>query len=211
MGIVEGNINVDLGYGKANFVSMGDLTADIKYSSLKVNQLNKANFVSKYSKVFIDEGISLTCDTKYDDYTLGAIGDISNVGKYDDFNIESVGSLNLDTKYTNLTTADLLESADLKFKYGSIKVHHIHQSFNKIEIESDYVAVKLGMDKNASFAFDIDAEYAPVDLPDDYDFSSRNKYKNNFEGKGNSGSGSGGMLKVTLDYGSLKVYKYKSE
>ena len=83
----------------------------------------------------------------------------------------------------------------------------MNTSTNSIKIESDYTGIKIGLDSNFSFDFEIELDYASLNGDDDFEFTKKNIESHSKHYAGHKGStNSGNLIKINSDYGSVTFF-----
>jgi hypothetical protein len=140
---------IDLGYSDASIEESDWLKITMKYSNLNMTSSGAIILMSKYSKISLDECSSLVIDGKYDVYRLGKLANLVAVCGYSNFEIEEIREkLNMETEYTDC------------------KINYIPVTFTSIDITNKYGGYRIGIDPEASYQIDGQAEYAKISYPD---------------------------------------------
>jgi S-adenosylmethionine hydrolase len=103
---VKGNTQLKLGYGKGTMVKIKNLNAEIKYSHLYADEVQKADLITKYSTINILHANKLNISSGYDNYKIGGIESIDIETKYSGYNLtlaQQVEKVNLNGSYTGFT------------------------------------------------------------------------------------------------------------
>lgn len=151
--IMRGNIEplskVILKYGKGSIEEADWLTLEVKYChKFELNKATALVVMSGYSKVFVDQASSIVVDSKYDNFSLGEVNNFVAESGYTDYRF-------------NMVRNKLI----LTNKYGNCEVTSIPKTFEKIEVDSKYGTVKLGIDPGASYQLNGDAGYGEITFP----------------------------------------------
>ena len=101
-----------------------------------------------------------------------------------------------------------IKNVTIDADYGSIKIDNLTANAGNVSINSDYVGIKIGIDPNYDFDFDIDLEYGSLNEDDGFHYNkqrieSGDKYYVGYHGKENSGN----LVRISSDYGSVTFYK----
>jgi hypothetical protein len=140
---------IDLGYSDASIEESDWLKVTMKYSNLNMNTASAIILLSKYSKISLSECSSLVIEGKYDVYRLGKLSNLVASCSYSNFEVEEIrDKLSMDTEY------------------GDCKVDYVPATFSSIDITTKYGGYRIGIDPNASYQIDGQAEYAKISYPD---------------------------------------------
>jgi hypothetical protein len=140
---------IDLGYSDASIEESDWLKVTMKYSNLNMNTTSAIILLSKYSKISISECSSLVIDGKYDSYRLGKLSNLVAVCAYSPFEIDEVR-----------------EKLSMETEYSDCKIEYVPATFSSIDITTKYGGYRIGIDPNASYQIDGQAEYAKISYPD---------------------------------------------
>ena len=91
--------------------------------------------------------------------------------------------------------------------YGSISVKRLAKDFESVDIDGQYAGIKIGIDEDAVFDFELDLQYAGFKYDDDkmefYKKISKTT-KKYYEGKYGKGS-SDSRIKIRSQYGGVSI------
>jgi hypothetical protein len=180
---------IDLAYSDASIEESDWLKINMKYSNLNMNTSGAIVLLSKYSKISIDECSSLVIEGKYDVYRFGRMANLVAASAYSNFEIE-----------------EIREKISMETEYSDFKVGFVPASFKSIEINNKYGGYKIGIDENASYQLNGQAEYAKISYPD-IGKVSRITENTSMQVNGNVGSDSNpdATVRITTKYGSVKL------
>ena len=149
---------LSLAYSDANIEQCSWLKANIRYSKFNIDKSKALIIVSQYSKVFLTKGSSLVTVSKYDTYNIGDFINFITEAGYCNFKINSVSKLfKAETEYTD------------------VKINHITDKFESININSKYGAYKLAIDKNSSYYLKGTVNYGDIIYPNNSRVSRNQK------------------------------------
>lgn len=137
---VKGNTNILLGYGNGTMGKAKNVSAEIKYSNLKAEEIKKADLITKYSNVNILNANVLKISSGYDTYRIGGIESIDIDAKYGGYTLslgQQVEKVRLFGSYTGF---NLKMPNDNSFefytigKYASFKFpSSVHFNLKRVE------------------------------------------------------------------------------
>jgi hypothetical protein len=195
-------------YGSGEIENCKDITADLGYVSgegFKVGICENVELDTKYSKIRIKSAKDITADAGYDNYGIGTADAFKLDGNYNKINITDVVDFSADTRYTNINIEELRGSVNLEMGYGGLEIYKVHKEFREIDVDCKYASVKIGTASDASYNFDLDADYAGIEVPDNSDIRIRDNDSNSKHVEGQVGSNPSGRIKVNSSYGSIKI------
>ncbi|MBN2520883.1 MAG: hypothetical protein JXB17_10290 [Bacteroidales bacterium] len=139
---------ISLGYSNGTIEKCEWLKCEIKYSNLKIEEGKALILYSRYSKAKIGETSSIVTDSKYDSYDIGKLKNLVIESEYGNFKIQNLsGKLESDSKYTH------------------VKIDYIPENFENINIDNKNGSIKIGIDDNASYIIDGEADYCDIEYP----------------------------------------------
>ena len=201
-------VTVECKYGMGEIGTCNNLNADLGYVSgegFQVEKCSNAEIDSKYSKIKIKNAKTINADAGYDNYDIGYTEVFKLDGNYNKINIDDVVDFSTDTKYTNINIEELRGSADIDMGYGGLDIYKVHAGFKSIIVDSKYAAVKMRIASDATYEVNLDADYAGIEYPENLDVRISDKDNNSKHVEGRVGSNPSGTIKVTSDYGSIKI------
>ncbi len=91
--------------------------------------------------------------------------------------------------------------------YGAISVKRLVKGFERVEIDGQYAGIKIGVDSDAVFDFELDLQYASFKGVDDkMEFSKKisKTTKKYYEGKFGKGNSSASIF-IRSQYGGVSI------
>ncbi len=171
------------------YIKSGKIHAD--YSGYTVSKTEDLDISADYSKSRIEvaENINYSCD-------------------YGGITIEKVNNVVGNGDYLTTRIGDVYKNVSIKADYGSLKIDKLQASAGNVNINSDYVGIKIGVDPAYNFDFEIDLEYASLNDADGFQYNKKkiesgDKYYLGYYGNQNSGN----LVQISSDYGSVTFYK----
>ena len=171
------------------YIKSGNIHAD--YSGYTVSKTEDLEISADYtkSKIEVAENINYSCD-------------------YGGLTIEKVNNVVGNGDYLTTRLGDVYKNVSIKADYGSLKIDKLQASAGNVDINSDYVGIKIGIDPAYNFDFEFDLEHASLNDTDGFEYSKKkiesgDKYYLGYHGKQNSGN----MVQISSDYGSVTFNK----
>jgi hypothetical protein len=143
--------HVYLAYSNGDIQEVNWLKLTLKYTpdQCEIGKSKALIALTKYSKLEVGESSSLVCESKYDDYRIGTLSNLVVEAKYTDFKVNRVN-----------------KQIDLESKYGDFDVNTVPRDFKKIKIDNSYGQIDIGIDSDASYRLEGEAQYTSIDYPD---------------------------------------------
>jgi len=176
---VGGAVNLYLGYGNGTFLNTQDVEAEIKYSKLRMGDVGHVNMTTKYSKLTFNNTKNLKTVSGYDNFTIGG---------------------------TNVDIGKCANGADVQLSYGGLKIDELAAGFDKVDVTGSYSGIKIGIHSDANYTLNASSRYAGISYPSGLDVRRDVHSGQNKEISGTKGSGSGGSIHITSNYGGIKVW-----
>jgi hypothetical protein len=180
---------INICYSKAEVTEVNWLKLDMSYSRIEFETAKAIMVMSKYSKLYLNDSRSIVAESKYDTYHIGEVDNFVFTGAY--------GSLKFD---------QLNKTLKLDMKYTSCRINYIPSGFEKINIENRYGDIKLGIDSNASYKIDGNAEYAKIHIPSGSKVSRiEENTKLSINGLVGTDPNTSSVVKINTKYGSIHL------
>jgi len=180
------SINLDYSTGTTiEFLKNGNIDAD--YSTITIGKIGDLSLKADYSTITIGNGLTIEYDLDYGNLTIGNA--VSIVGTSD---------------YTSLSFGTISEYASINADYGNLKIDEMGPNFTSVDIDTEYLGVKIGVNRNSSFKLDVHTQYGSVKVPSKMDITNRLEKNTKTELKGTYNGGKGKMI-INTQYGSVKI------
>ncbi len=208
----EGALVADLSYGNlsAQSISKSKPVFNLKYSDLKIDDIEDVTINASYSDVKITKARDIQTKGMYTDYKIGTAGSFATTGSsmYGDINISTVTSITTDSKYSDIVIGNLVSDMTAKTTYGDITIKAISSKTKSIDVSATYSDLVLSVPENTNVAFDAELTYGDVSISKKYSVKyTENKETNIKTVKvGQIGTGTPKtQIKVRNVYGDLQI------
>lgn len=182
----NGDMEINLGYGKADISSSNDLEVNVSYSTMNFGSADDLQLESRYTVINLGEASSVNVDSKYDT-----------------FNFEEIESLTAKTKYTHIKIEELSKSLNIDAGYGGVRVDEVGDNFESIDISNSYGEISLGLDE-LSYSLHAECEHCGISYPENNFAGNRMKENHTQKLEGNVGTG-GGSVVVKSRFGKINL------
>jgi len=205
-----GNARISCDYGK---MDIGELRGRSNYLNFDYTRNSHIGFVTNaeinadYSDYEIEEADQLNISADYSNSRLGKVSKVDFNCDYGSVEIDKVKVLIGNGDYLTTKINRIFTSADINLDYGSLSIEKVIKGAKNISIDTDYAGVKLGFDNEMSFNFDIRTSYGSISGLDDLNVQKRSRENNGNKASGSYGSGGGGQINISTNYGSVKFNK----
>ena len=182
-----------------------DLSMDIAFSKVDVEQTKDLALVLSYSKLKLDKGDNLKLETRYSGVNINNCKQIDASSKYDNYSIQNLNVLIINSMYTGISVNKLSGKLNLTNGYGGVTIKEIPAGFESITVESKYAGIKLGIAADASYKLNGKVRYCDIKHPD----GKLNKMRENtsYEVDGTIGNSENPKSTVRIDssYGGVSL------
>jgi hypothetical protein len=204
---LEGKATINCDYGKLNIGELLNISNSINIdytNNSTISYMKNGTVNADYSTLRIDKAGNIELNADYSHIAFGTVNRLNYSCDYGSLKIGNAENMNGTSDYMNLTVEKLLESGTFNLDYGSLKVQELGQRLRKLNIQSSYTHVKLGLHPNVSFDITAALSYSGFKHGDRFTFNKEiekptSKY---YEGYYNSPN-SGNQISIKSSYGSI--------
>lgn len=200
---VEKNFKAEVSYGSitANNL-MADSEIELKYSDLNVTYAKNLELELKSSNAKINKVEFIDADVKYSDFTATEIyrGVFDN--KYSDIKIENINEIKTKNEYSDMRIANLSQKLYADVLQCDLKAN-VSAKKPDIDIDALYSDIKLTVNENSAFNYDIRTTYGDINCGDIMGANAGKISEGRIVGK--CGDGSTGNVKIEAEYGNVKI------
>jgi hypothetical protein len=207
---LSGKANINCDYGK---IYVGELSANNNNINLDycatstIAFMKSGNINVDYSKITIEESEKLKVNGDYSTLKFDKVGDINFNADYGSITIDEATNVNGNADYVSMRFGTIKKNLIINSEYGAISIKRLVKGFERVEIDGQYAGIKIGVDSDAVFEFELDLQYAGF-RGEDYKMefykkiskSSKKYYEGKF-GKGNSSS----KITIRSQYGGVSI------
>jgi hypothetical protein len=203
---ISNDADISIGYGKAWLAGVKNLYGQISYSELNVAEAADIQLDTKYSTTKVDKANNLRITSKYDDFRFENIEELRLQTKYANLKSNNIRAAYITAQYTNLDLASVRDVFDADLTYGKLDINNLSRNFSNVNVVGKYTAVKVGVEKGASYRFDAEVAHADTHVPSGATVKTRvdSGQKEAVQGyMGNEGAKA--LLRARLAYGDLVI------
>ena len=206
---LKGNAKISSDYGR---IMIGELHGDENILNFDYTRNSSIDYVKRakvnadYSEFTIGEAGTLLINADYTDSNIGKVENLSFNNDYGSLKVNKLRNIKGEGDYLSVKLGSLYGTANLSMDYGSLLIDRLMPSVKNVGIESDYTGIKIGYDKEAPFAFEVNTSYGDVKGLDSNGFtvnkrnqSSGDSYHEGYYLSGNTG----GKVRIDSSYGSV--------
>jgi len=212
---LDGSCKINCDYGSLRAGRLNNKSNKIYMDYGKnstIDFVNAAKINTDYSYLSIERANELQINADYSHFELNQIESIHYNNDYGSLKIEKAKTVKGSGDYLTLKVYELDEEFDVDCDFGSIKLYQINEGFKRININSDYTGVKLGVKPDASFNFDFQTSYADISiesLKEEYNIREKKMFSKHYTGFVNSENNNSNIT-VNASYANIKLYRTKN-
>lgn len=204
---INGKTDINLDYGKliAGELLNASNTINMDYSQgSSIEYLKNGDINTDYSTIEIEKAGNIDLVADYSTITIHQANDISFNLDYGNLNINSAHSIEGNSDYTQLKFGKIADVLVVNGDYGGLKVDEMGADFSRVNIETQYIGVKIGVHNNSSFKFYGNTQYGEVKVPSNMNITNHLEKNKRTEIEGTY-NGTKGEIKINTRYGSVKI------
>ncbi|AUC84721.1 hypothetical protein CW731_05175 [Polaribacter sp. ALD11] len=210
LGNLSGKAAINCDYGK---ISIGELSAinneiNLDYcSSSSIVSMKSGSINVDYSKLTIDNSENIKLNADYSTVKFDKAGNLDYNLDYGAITINDAESIHGNSDYVTLRFGTVRKKLIIDSEYGSITIKKLMNGFEKVDITGQYTGIKIGVENEISFNFEIDLQYSSFKRDDDKVelfksiTKSTKKYYKGIYGQGKTNS----ILNINSQYGSVRI------
>lgn len=212
-----GDVMVDQLNGKADFncdygkLIVGDLNNDsndinLDYSSgSTIDYLKNGNINIDYTTIEIEKAGDVDLNGDYCTTSFGSVNNIDFNCDYGNLTVESANNVDGNSDYANLKFGKIASKLILEADYGNIKVEEMGANFGLVDVNTEYIGVKIGVDSSSSFTLKAESQYGGINLPESMDIRTQVEKNSSKKIEGTYNGGGNAKINITTQYGSIKI------
>ncbi|MCL7764714.1 hypothetical protein MPF19_14920 [Polaribacter sp. Z014] len=207
---LEGKAVISCDYGKISIGNLSSKDNDIRLNyatSSSIHYMKDGEVNIDYSKLNIENSESVRVVADYSNIKLEKALRVDFNCDYGSLSIDEVESVKGNSDYVSMHFGTVKKYLFIETDYGSLTVKNLAKGFENVDIDAEYAGVRIGVDPNAVFEFEIDLQYAGFSRSDEnitfYKSISKatEKYYEGKFGKGKTNS----KLKIKSQYGGVNI------
>jgi hypothetical protein len=213
---LTGLVNLDIKYGNltAGKLTRGNIKPlnrlNLAYGKGTIDEAGWLDLTARYvGGLDIEKSQALLLDSKYSKLSLGETSSIVGESKYDNIRIGKINNLVLENGYCEVNVGELTKKLTYNGSYGSFEIESIPAGFEKLDTDTRYMGIKLGINESASYKLDARLSYGGIKYNEDKFRNERRIIENNrSEITGTIGDETSpvSMVNISSSYGSVRLY-----
>ncbi len=204
----DGPATLDISYGniKADAFT-NDLNLELSFGDGDIRTARKSNMNVKYSKLRMDKVGNAIIDQQFSDLEIENLEDVNLDSKYGNLEFGSLNNITGKVSFSGFELDLLRKSMDLVTSYsGDFTVRKVNRDFQRISLDGKFGSFDLGLQSGANATIESDLRYCDMSYSGvPFEFNYVVKDHNSKEFRGKLGSGQGGSIKISSEYGDVKV------
>lgn len=204
---LEGSAEINCDYGK---IVIGELLnsnndINIDYTNKStIDYMKDGDINADYSTLHIEKTGRIDLNADYSHISFGTVENLDYNCDYGDIKIDECGIITGNNDYMHTFIGKLNGAAIFDVDYGSIKINSLGDNFEKIDIESSYTQIKIGVNSTNSFNITATLGYGNLKYDNDFNFNkeivkSSSKYYEGYYNSPNSNS----TITLKTSYGNI--------
>jgi len=208
---LNGKANISCDYGKIIIGNLNhpDNTINIDYTSnSSIEFMNGGSINADYS------GFTLAMAKQIDlnaDYTSSKFENIEKLQfscDYGSVEVKNGNHINGSGDYLTMKFGNIYKNIKVEADYGGIKIERMMKGFSSVDLKADYTGIKVGVDPEADYRFNIITSYGGLDYPQGQLEFEKKIVKNSsssYEGYAKNQT-SGSLIRIETSYGGINLY-----
>lgn len=205
---LDGKADINCDYGKLIAGELNGSGNDINldYSSgSTIDYLNNADINIDYTTIDVDKAGDVSLNGDYCSSTFGEVKNLNFNCDYGNLNVDNANSIDGNSDYTNLKFGKIASRLMIEADYGNLKVDEMGENFSLVNVNTEYIGVKIGVHSNSSFTLKVESQYGGINVPEAVDITSQIEKNSNKKIEGTYNGGSKGKINISTQYGSIKI------
>ena len=205
---IEGAADINCDYGKISIGELHNINNNINLdycSSSTIEYMNEGSLNLDYSKIILDKTKKAKITADYSTVKLGIANNVNFNIDYGSMVANEVDYITGNSDYASVKIGTLNKRLNIESDYGAISIRNLAKGFESVQIDTEYAGVRIGINNETSFDFEINLRYATFNRNNDNIdmFKSISKSSNKYyQGKYGKGTTSG-TIKITSQYGGV--------
>ncbi|WOK07505.1 hypothetical protein RT717_02570 [Imperialibacter roseus] len=208
IGSYDGPATLDIAYGniKAETFS-NDLRLELSFGSGDITSTKKTDMTVKYSKLDIGKVGNATINSQFSDLDIEELLDVNLDAKYGSVEFGSLNNITGRVSFSGFELDLLRKSMDLTTSYsGDFTVRKVTKGFQRISLDGKFGSFDIGLESGANASVEANLKYCDMSYSGvPFEFNYVVKDHNSKEYRGKLGTGQGGTINVSSDYGDVRV------
>lgn len=200
---VKKDFKAEVKYGS---LTAGNLLADneieIKYGDFSIAYAKNLELDMKYSDGKINKVEFIDADIEYSDFTSTEVVKGVFENEYSDIRIENANDVKAKNRSSDMKIANLTQKLNVDAKHSPLTVT-VGAIKPEIYIKGQYSDVKLNVNENSVFKYDVRTTYGDIICGDVMGSNAGKISEGRIAGK--HGDGGAGSIKAELQYGDFRI------
>ncbi len=189
-----GKLKISLSNGDLKINSIeGEAQIELAFGSGIINDIREGLLTVSYADMKIKDALKLTIDSKSSTLNIERADYIKTTSRRDKYFITTADNFYCTSEFSQVWIDNLSSETDCSLKYGSFTLSSLKKEFSKVNLNSEYTDMNLGIQNGSRYEADIFyPEGATVNFPinkDKYGFRNEMDSNNQWHASYQSGNG----------------------
>ena len=203
---LDGSSQINCDYGKVIIGKVNHQDNDINMdytNNSSIDYIKSANINADYSDLSVERAEDIDLNADYSNIKFEQVKTLNFNVDYGKVIVGKAGRMIGNSDYTNVKIAYLISGIDLNMDYGGLKIEKLDANFDRLEASVSYTNIKVGIEEESSFDFDISLSYGDFDYGDGYQIQQKIKDGSKRKYIGTKGSNAKGKVYIKTSYGDV--------
>ncbi len=203
---ISNDVDLNIGYGKAWFARMNNLSGQACYAELNITEARDIQLDTRYSETRVDKANNLRITSKYDDFDFGNIEELRLQTKYANLRSNNIRTAFITAQYSDMDFITVREGVDADMFHGTLGINALSRNFTNVNVVGKYAGVTVAVERGAVYRFDAEVDFADAHVPNAATVKNRSDSGDRETVKGYLGTESAkGLVKARLTYGDFVI------
>ncbi len=208
IGPYDGTANLDIAYGNIKAENFSnDLTLELSFGNGDIKGAKKSNLTVKYSKLEMGKVTNATINQQFSDVVIEDLADVSLDAKYGNLKFGTLNNITGKVSFSGFKLDKLNQSIDLTTSYsGDFTIRQVAQNFQRINLQGKFGSFDIGLQNGTNATIESTLKFCDMSYSGvPFDFNYVVKDHNSKEYRGKLGTGAGGSIRISSDYGDVRL------
>lgn len=207
---IDGAVNVGISYGnfEARNLQSSELDLDAEFGQIKVKRFQAGKVEVAYGGFTADVVGALKLDSEFSSNEIESVDHLELETAYDKNYLGNTNTAFINSEFSSVRIDHLEKHLESNVAYGSFKLKSVGESFEKIQISSEFTSVDLYFSSPLNFAFKASADMGSIDYPKDMakiTFLEKEMMELNIEGYFGNAKGQSPKLILEMENASANI------
>jgi hypothetical protein len=205
---IEGRANISCDFGRLDLGELMHQDNELRFDYTKqshVDYIRGGKIQADFSGIQIDRADNIEVKGDYSQFEIQKVEKLDFNGDFTTLDVKELKHIEGRGDYSTTKLGRVSDRVLMTTDFGSIKIDELRDGFSEVTLRSDYTSIDVRYERSAKFNFDVDTEYASINLDNNVELNLSERDGSDKRKAGHVNSRNGGEVRIKSSFGGVTL------